>query len=156
MRILFYTLVKVHSLDDRGIYSDMIDEFVKRGHQVDYYFPSIESFTLKGDNYSLNSIKLKQESQKNNNFFIKFLSYLIQDYKFSKIIKSLSNQYNLFIIATPSIFQSKVVKVFKSKNTHSKVLLLLKDIFPDNAFDLGFFRKKFPLNYLFNYLKKIE
>ena len=34
MKILFLTLVKINSIDERGLYSDLLREFKKNGHQV--------------------------------------------------------------------------------------------------------------------------
>ena len=151
-----FTLIKMTSIDNRGIYPDMVKEFVKRGHHVDYYFPSSKEFKISGINYSLNSIYIKQKFQKNTNFFFKFFTYLYIDYKFSKFIKRSKKIYDLLIIATPSIFQINIVNTFKAKYSKSKTLLLLKDIFPDNAIDLGLFNR-FPFKRLiiifFNFLE---
>lgn len=141
MRILIFTLVKMTSITDSGIYADLVNEFVKRGHHVDYYFPFSSNFHNSGINYSLNSVFLSQKVQKTNNLFLKLITYLYIDYKFSKHIKKFKNYYELLIIATPSIFQSKIVKSFKKKFPNSRTILLLKDIFPDNAIDLGLFRR---------------
>jgi hypothetical protein len=156
MRILFFTLVKITSTSDSGIYADMVKEFISRGHHVDYYFPLEKEFYKSGKNLSLNSLHVSSKVQKTNNFFIKFLTYLLIDYKLSRVINKSNEHYDLLIIATPSIFQTKILNSFKAKYPHSKVLLLLKDIFPDNALDLTILDKKFPKFILYKYFKFIE
>lgn len=156
MRILFFTLIKMTSMEDRGIYADMVKEFIKRGHHVDYYFPHSRNFNAKGDNYSLNSILLKQKYQKINNFIFKLFSYVLLDFKLSKIISKSIKTYDLLILVTPSIFQLKIIKSFKKRFPNSKTLLLLKDIFPDNALDLNILNKRFFLFLVYNFFKKIE
>ena len=156
MRILFFTLIKITSFEESGIYSDMVREFVKNGHHIDYFFPNTKSFTKKENNYSLNSIKINLQVQKTSNFFLKFLSYQLLDYKFSNLIKKSKNHYDLLILATPSIFQSRTIKNYRLRYLNSKILLLLKDIFPDNALDLGILNKNFPKLFLYNYFKSIE
>jgi glycosyltransferase involved in cell wall biosynthesis len=156
MRILFFTPVKMISMEERGIYADMVKEFVKQGHHVDYHFPYENTFYLQGDNYSLNSIRLNFKIQKTNNFISKYLTYKRLEYLFAKIIKKSKFNYNLLIVVTPSIFQTRIVKVFKKKYVKAKTLLLLKDIFPDNALDLGILSLKFPKNFVYHIFKATE
>ena len=156
MRILFFTLVEMRTIYAKGIYPDMVKDFVKKGHHVDYFFPLEKNFTQYGNNYSLNSIKVRHKIQKTNNFIYKYLSYKFLESTFSKIIRNTKISYDLLIIVTPSIFQTKIVKSFKFKFNNSKVLLLLKDIFPDNALDLKILSNKFPKFLILKYFKYIE
>lgn len=156
MRILFFTLVKISSIDEGGIYVDMVREFTKRGYQIDYYFPFGEKINHRSNGYSINSIYLKQKFQKTNSYLLKYLAYKIIEHRFSRLIQKNKNKYDLLILVTPSIFQHKIVKSFKSKFKSAKIILLLKDIFPDNARDLGFF-KNIPFgSILFKYFKLLE
>ena len=156
MKILFFTLVKISSIDEGGIYVDMVREFTKRGHQIDYYFPFSEKINHRNKDNSINSIFIKQKFQKTNSNFLRYLAYKIIEYRFSRLIQKFENKYDLLILVTPSIFQHKIVKSFKSKFKSAKIILLLKDIFPDNARDLGFF-KKIPFgSILFKYFKLLE
>ncbi len=156
MRILFFTLIKITSVEESGIYSDMVREFIKNGHHIDYFFPYSKTFSKKDNYYSLNSIKINFQVQKTSNFFLKYFSYQLLDYKFSNIIKKSKKHYDLLILATPSIFQSRTIKTYRQRYLNSQILLLLKDIFPDNALDLGILSKKFPKILLYNYFKYIE
>ncbi len=156
MRILFFTLKKIISLNDKNIYSDMINEFIKRGHKVDYYFPNEKEFILNNDNFSLNSILIKNKIQKTKNFSLKLFSYILLEFKFVNIILKTKNNYDLLVIVTPSIFQTKIIKTFKNRFPNSKTLLLLKDIFPDNALNLGILNMHFPFIFLYKYFRSIE
>jgi hypothetical protein len=144
------------SINDRGIYADMVKEFIKKGHHIDYFFPLSMPFTEYGENYSLNSILINKKIQKTNNFILKYLSYKKIEKYLSKTILKLKDHYDLLIIATPSIFQTNIVKAFKYKFPKSKVLLLLKDIFPDNAVDLNILKKYFPYTTIYKYFRNIE
>jgi glycosyltransferase involved in cell wall biosynthesis len=134
----------------------MINEFIKKGHPVDYYFPFQNHFSSKGDLHTFTSIKIKGKLEKTNNFVLKFMLYKFLEFQFSKVITKTQTNYDLLIIVTPSIFQTKILRKFKKKFPQSKTLLLLKDIFPDNALDLGILNKKFPLIIAYKYFKKIE
>lgn len=156
MRILFFGIKKIFSLNNKGIYDDMINEFIKKGHPVDYYFPFQNHFSSKGDLHTFTSIKIKGKLEKTNNFVLKFMLYKFLEFQFSKVITKTQTNYDLLIIVTPSIFQTKILRKFKKKFPQAKTLLLLKDIFPDNALDLGILNKKFPLIIAYKYFKKIE
>jgi glycosyltransferase involved in cell wall biosynthesis len=134
----------------------MINEFIKKGHPVDYYFPFQNHFSSKGDLHTFTSIKIKGKLEKTNNFVLKFMLYKFLEFQFSKVITKTQTNYDLLIIVTPSIFQTKILRKFKKKFPQAKTLLLLKDIFPDNALDLGILNKKFPLIIAYKYFKKIE
>ncbi len=157
MKILFFSLLPIYSLKNKGIYADMISEFYNQGDSVDYFFPS-EKFYFKNEGTcTFNSIKTDINPQKQSNFIIKFIIYLYLELKFSNIIKRKKNNYDALILTTPSIFQLKIIRSFKKKNKNSKIFLLLKDIFPDNAINLGVLSNSFPLNilvYIFNLLEK--
>ncbi len=158
MNILFFTLVPILSKFEKGIYADMINEFILQKDEVDYFFPHKINFINKSDNSTYNGFKIRINPQKQNNFINKYISYKIIEYKFSRIIFKLKKKqtYDLLIIATPSIFQSLIISTYKRKNPNGKILLLLKDIFPDNAIDLGLFKNSFPYKLAFLYFKNIE
>jgi hypothetical protein len=90
MRILFFTLIPIRSLQDKGIYADMIAEFNDQGDQLDYYFPSKDKFHKSENFFSFNSILTIENPQKQSNFIKKFFIYLDIEKKFSKIIKCLN------------------------------------------------------------------
>jgi hypothetical protein len=156
MKILFFSLIPVHTLVEKGIYADMINEFNEQGDSVDYYFPSNKPYFSQEKNVTFNSIDINENPQKQTNFIKKFFLYLEIEKKFSQLIKQSKKNYDVLIIVTPSIFQLKFLHAFRNKNQGAKVVLLLKDIFPDNAIDLGILKNRFPMNILIYYFKKLE
>jgi hypothetical protein len=156
MKILFFALSPIHSLKEKGIYADMISEFNNQGDYVDYFFPSKKIFFYTEDKVSYKSIKVKANPQKQSNFIKKFLLYLEVEKTMKKSIKQSKKYYDMLILVTPSIFQLKVIDTFKKMNPNATVILLLKDIFPDNAIDLGILKNKFPFNLAIKYFKSIE
>jgi hypothetical protein len=156
MRVFFFTLKKISSFENQDIYADMLNEFMIKGHSVDYFFPSEGNIHQKLNNNSLNSIKVGLKFEKTNNFIGKYLSYLVLEKKVSRKIRESKNHYDLLMLSTPSIFQLRIVKTFKRKFPKSKIILLLKDIFPDNALDLGIIKNTFPMFLVYKYFKVIE
>lgn len=157
MRILIFTLIPIKSVNEKGLYIDLVNEFISKGHTVDYCFGGKKTSTIIRSN-SLNVYELNTvfTSQKNRNFFLKFISYIIFSFKAKKFIMKSKNDYEFMILVTPSIFQSSLILAFKNKY-HKKVILLLKDIFPDNAIDLNLFSNlpfKKVLIYYFHLIEK--
>jgi hypothetical protein len=156
MKVLFFTLVPIYRLKEKGIYADLISEFSDQGDYLDYYFPSTEKYFYSEKNITFNSIQTSANPQKQTNFLKKFLLYLKIEKNLSKLIKKTRINYDLLLLVTPSIFQLRVINSFKKRNPNSKVFLLLKDIFPDNAIDLGILENKFPINFAISFFKLIE
>lgn len=142
MNILFLNLGFNTS---RGIYSDLVREIIKRGHNV-YVVTEIErkykQNTKLIEEDGINIIKVKTGNIFNVNKFEKGISMILIERQFIKAIdKYLKNQeIDLILYSTPPITFSKVVKHVKNKY-NSKTYLMLKDIFPQNAVDLQMFKK---------------
>ena len=73
----------------------------------------------------------------------------------NKIIKNLKKLQNIqceaIICYSPSIFYGKATRWLKKKY-HSKAYLIIRDIFPKWALDVGLFKE----NFLYKYLKSVE
>jgi hypothetical protein len=156
MKILFFTLIPIFNLKQKGIYPDLIAEFNSLGHKINYFFPHNQKYSLNEENVTFSSFITKANPQKQTNFFKKFLLYLEIERNLSKVIKKSKYEYDLLLIVTPSIFQIKIIDAFKLNNPKAKTILLLKDIFPDNAIDLGVLHNKFPINLAIKYFNSIE
>ncbi len=71
------------------------------------------------------------------------------------IKKHLSNvKFDLITYSTPPITFTDVVKYLKRKNPHAISYLQLKDIFPQNAVDIGMFGEKSIFNWFFRKKEK--
>ena len=157
MKILFLSLVKVNSLSDRGIYTDLLREFVSQGHHVTAVTPV--------ERRDSNSAKIEVEKGFTNlhvrtlniqktNFIEKGLGMLLIGRQFLRAINSnLSGEkFDVILYSTPPItLYSTVRKLKHSMNSHT--YLLLKDIFPQNAIDMKMMKKD---GILHKYFKSIE
>lgn len=144
MNILFLSLLHLPDIGESGIYSDLLREFHKNGHHVSAVFPSErrngESTSLVcADN--VNYLRVWTLNFTKCNFIEKGLSTILIESQFKLAIqKFLSNiKFDIVIYATPPITFANVVKYIK-KRDDAKSYLLLKDIFPQNAIDLGLFK----------------
>ena len=142
MNVLFLSLARINSFSDRGIYSDLARELIKNGHNV-YYVCATErrnkeKTTLKSANESSFLLTVKTLNIQKTNLFEKGLGTLLITNQFKKAIKRFFKgiNFDLILYPTPPITLYGVVKFFK-KRDNAKTYLMLKDIFPQNAVDLG-------------------
>ena len=79
---------------------------------------------------------------KTKNLVKKGVSTLLLDYQYKKAIKKYLKHVNfdLVLYSTPPITLSSVINHIKKKH-NARTYLLLKDIFPQNAVDLGMLSK---------------
>lgn len=141
MKILFLTLMKIDSLSDEGIYMDLMQEFRKNGHEVVIVSPlekkyGFETEILREEGLSL--LRCKTGNLFGVGMFEKGISQMLLPFFYQKEIKRAfpSLSFDLILYSTPPISLAGVVKKLKRK-TGAKTYLLLKDIFPQNAVDIG-------------------
>lgn len=141
MKILFLSIGDIPSIKHREIYPDLLREFIKNGHEV-YVVCSREKRTgLPTELIYEDSAKLLKVHIGNitkSNMIEKGISTLLVGRQYEKAIKEhFSNvKFDMIMYSTPPITLAGVVKHMK-KRDGAKTYLLLKDIFPQNAVDIG-------------------
>jgi len=156
MNVLFLTMVKISSFQDRGIYHDLLRKFYEEGHAVYAVCPSERREKKKtgirkekeGTILNVQTLNLQK-----TNIVEKGLGTLAIEYQFlSAIKKHFSNvKFNVVIYSTPPITFAKVIQFIK-KRDNAYSYLLLKDIFPQNAIDMKMMKENGALHKMF--LKK--
>lgn len=156
MNILFLTLVKFNSINDRGLYTDLLRKFRDEGHQVSVVCPTErrekQSTSLtKEEGTSI--LKVKTFNIQKTNVFEKGIATLLIEYQYLSAIKKYfsDTKFDLILYSTPPITFSKVITYIK-KRDNAYSYLLLKDIFPQNAIDMKMMKEKGFLHKMF--LKK--
>lgn len=160
MNILFLTLLDFSTIDESGIYTDLMREFVKDEHKVYIISPTEkrkQQSTKLIDNGNYKILKLQIGNTQKTNIIEKGISTLMLESKFKKGIKEYfyDVKFDLVIYSTPPITLKKAVKYVK-KRDHSKAYLLLKDIFPQNAVDIRMMRKTGIKSFLYKYFRSKE
>ncbi|MFV8270521.1 glycosyltransferase family 4 protein [Flavobacterium sp. GT2N3] len=156
MTILFLTLVKIKSLEERGIYTDLLRKFKEEGHEVFVVSPSErrdkkKTHLISKDQVSI--LNVRTFNLQKTNLVEKGIGTLAIEYQYLNAIKKYFSmvKFDLVLYSTPPITFSKVIDYVKKRdNTYS--YLLLKDIFPQNAVDMKMLKKGSVLHKLF--LKK--
>lgn len=160
MNILFLSLGNYKSLNDGGLYSDLIRNFINDGHCI-YVVSPAERRTREKTKIIREGkcifLRVKTLNIQKTNVIEKGLSTILLPRQFLKGIKRFLKgiKFDLILYPTPPITLCKIVKKIKSI-TGAKTYLMLKDIFPQNAIDLGILKKKGFKGILFKFFRRQE
>lgn len=145
MNILFLTLHPISDISERGIYTDLTREFIRHGHQIYVVVPAERRFHLptgikESDGAKILSVKTLNIQK--TNLIEKGLGTLLLEYQYQCAIRKYwkNIKFDLILYSTPPITFNRVISSVK-RRCEAKTYLLLKDIFPQNAVDLGMFSK---------------
>ena len=141
MQILFLTLMKIYSPSDEGIYMDLMKCFAEKGHKVSIISPLEKKEAGEEEVISAPNINLVR-CRTGNLFGVGMLEKGISQMRLASQYLKAANKYfpgikfDLILYSTPPISIAAVVEKIK-KSTGAASYLLLKDIFPQNAVDIG-------------------
>jgi len=157
VNILFLTLVGNENINERGIYNDLMRKFRDEGHKV-YIVSTSERREKKPtrliEKEGISILKVKTLNLQKTNTIEKGISTLVIEYLFLAAIKKyfLDCKFDLVLYSTPPITFTKVINYIKNRD-NAKSYLLLKDIFPQNAVDIGLMKNG---SLLHNYFRNKE
>ena len=145
MNILFATLVDINSMEESGIYQDLARELVRLGHEVYIVSPAErrhKKATMLFSSGSGGILKVRVGNIQKTNFIEKGIATILLESQFVGAVRKYLSQirFDLILYSTPPITLVKLVKYIK-KRDDAISYLLLKDIFPQNAVDLGIFSR---------------
>ncbi len=153
MNILFLTLVKIKSLSERGIYTDLLRKFKEEGNEVFVVSPSERrdkksTFLSKDEGVSI--LNVRTFNLQKTNIVEKGIGTLAIEFQYLNAIKKHFStvKFDLVLYSTPPITFSKVIS-FVKKRDNAYAYLLLKDIFPQNAVDMKMLKEGGVLHKMF-------
>lgn len=145
MNVLFLSLLDFTSIAEHNIYTDLLREFVKHGHNVYAVSPverrrNLETYMVSEKNVCI--LKLRIGNIQKTNAIEKGLTTLMIEWKYIEGVKQYFKgiKFDLILYPTPPITLSGVVKYIK-KRDKAVTYLMLKDIFPQNAVDIQMLSK---------------
>lgn len=161
MNILFLTLINIEDINKPGIYHDLIRTFMKNNHNVYVVSPyekriKKETMLLLDDHISLLHVKTGNIT-KCSNLIEKGFSTINIERQYIQAIKKYYKDitFDLVLYSTPPINFETIIKYIK-KRDGAKSYLLLKDIFPQNAVDLGMMTTSGLKSVIYKYFRKKE
>ena len=160
MNVLFLSISSLSHMSKHSISLDLLREFKRNGHNV-YVVAGLEKKenkeTYLAEEESCKVLRVKIGDNKKANLIRKGLTtLLLPKYFISAIKKHFSDvKFDLVLYPTPPITHFKTVKYIK-KRDGAKTYLLLKDIFPQNAVDIGMMKKSGLKGIIYKHFRRVE
>ena len=156
MKVLFVMFTFPNMEKSFNMYSSLAEEFHRNNHEVFVIAPSVnDSKTALQFEKGIPVLRVKTLPLKNVHHYFKGISNLLLPFQYQSAIKKhlKKTKFDYIISATPPITFGGLIAVLKKKN-QAKFYLILRDIFPQNAVDLGFMKKNSPLHLYFRKKEK--
>lgn len=144
MKVLFLMFAFPDMNKSFNMYTALVDMFNKNGNQVTVVAPNSE---LKRTEIVLENgievLRVKTLAIKNVSNIRKGIANILLPYQYEKAIDKFykNEKFDLIIIPTPPITLGSLAASLKKKH-NAQVYLILRDIFPQNAVDLGFMKSE--------------
>jgi len=160
MNVLFLSLGRYWTIKESEGYTDLLREFIRHGDKVYILSPTErregkETQLIEEENSVI--LKVKTGNIQKTNFIEKGISTVLIETQFLNAIKKYFKDvhFDLVLYPTPPITFVKVVEYVK-KRDGAKTYLLLKDIFPQNAVDIGIMSTTGVKGLLYKYFRNKE
>lgn len=162
MNILFLTMSpQLLDIKKHGIYTDLVRKFIAEGHEV-YIIVPFERRTGKKTSFyrqvGVSVLGVRTLNLTKANIIEKGIGQLLLESQFKAAFKKhlADVKFDLVLYSTPPITFSNVIAYVKSKNPKAMSYLMLKDIFPQNAVDIGMMTKTGIKGLLYKSFRKKE
>lgn len=156
MKILYISITSIVNIDDRGIYTDLLREFLHNGHELTIISPQPNSRFASSNRPNLDIHYIGVGPLTKVHPIKKIINYKIFVSKsiarYNKLVPK--DGFDLVLYSTPPIQLKAFLKRIKS-DSDAFFYLMLKDIFPQNAVDLGMINNS-KFNLLLHYYKSME
>lgn len=160
MNVLFLSLGKIKTLEEHGIYTDLLRKFSREGHSVCVISPIERRYNEKTEirtegNAIFLSVRIGNITK--TNMIEKGISTLLIEKQILRAIKKYLKdvKFDLILYPTPPITFYQCVKYIKRRD-NARSYLMLKDIFPQNAVDIGILSKHGIKGIIYRYFRSKE
>lgn len=147
MNILFLTMSSgLRNVEASGIYTDLVRKFRNNGHDVYIIAPNERRSGRKTeliDENGVHFLGVRTLNLTKTNVIEKGIGQVLMESQFTSALKRYWGNvcFDIIMYSTPPITFTKVIRYAKLKNPSALTYLLLKDIFPQNAVDIGMLSK---------------
>lgn len=152
---------RLSGITQRHIYTDLLRKFRDEGHQVFIVTPYeryLGQQTELKEQDGVSFLGVKTLNLQKSSVIEKGVGQILVKSQFIKAIKKYlaGINFDLILYSTPPITLMGVVKYLKKKNPKATSYLMLKDIFPQNAIDIGMMSKTGAKGFLYRSFRKQE
>ena len=161
MNIIFLTMSRLSDISQRHIYTDLLRKFRNEGHSVYIVSPNERAFGRPTELIKKNGVRIlgvKTLNLQKTSVIEKGVGQILVESQYKCAIQKYLNdvQFDLILYSTPPITFPKVIAYLKKQNPNAITYLLLKDIFPQNAVDLGMMSKTGVKGLLYKFFRNKE
>lgn len=161
MTIIFLTLVRFSDIEEHNIYTDLMRKSRDEGHNVYIVTPYERRMgkpTELVESGGVHILNVKTLNIQKTNVVEKGIGTLLLESQYKAAIKKYLKdvKFDLITYSTPPITFTNVVKYLKKENPQAISYLQLKDIFPQNAVDIGMMSKAGVKGLLYKFFRKKE
>ncbi|MEE0909345.1 MAG: glycosyltransferase family 4 protein [Bacteroidales bacterium] len=162
MNVLFLTMTSGwQDVETSGIYTDLMRKFRDKGHNVYIIYPRERRLGLSTEllnNNGVYTLGVKTLNVTKTNVIEKGIGQVLLESQFKASFEKYfaGVNFDLILYSTPPITFTKVIKYVKKMNPNAMTYLLLKDIFPQNAVDLGMLQTKGIKGVLYKFFRAKE
>ena len=161
MNVLFLTMVQMLDINNHGIYTDLMRKFAQEGHELYIATPLQRRTKLSThiqNNANVHILGIKTLNVTKTNVIEQGIGQILLESQFKHAIAEhwRNIHFDLILYSTPPITFTNVIKYLKKHNSKAVTYLLLKDIFPQNAVDLGLLTKKGIKGLLYKFFRNKE
>ena len=161
MNLIFLSMANITDVNNRGVAIDLIRKFRKEGHNVYIVSPRERRTGEKTQLYEKGGIHflgVRTLNLQKASVIEKGIGQVLVESQFKRAIQHHLGgmKFDLILYSTPPITFPKVIQYLKSANPTAKTYLSLKDIFPQNAVDLGMMSKTGLKGLLYRFFRNKE
>lgn len=161
MNILFLTMFTISDVNASGIYTDLMRKFRDNDHNVYIVTPCQRREGLPTsilESGGIHVLRVKTLNVQKTNVLEKGIGQVSIEYLYKRAIKKYFGnvRFDLILYSTPPITYTNVIEYVKKLNPTARTYLMLKDIFPQNAVDLGMMKKGGLSGILYRYFRMKE
>ncbi len=151
----------MQNIETKGIYTDLMRKFRDKGHEVYIVYPRERKLRLPTEvmhQQGVHLLGVKTLNVTKTNVLEKGIGQILLESQFKMALKQHFSEvrFDVILYSTPPITFTKVIKYTKKRNPKAMSYLLLKDIFPQNAIDLGLLSKGGVRGLLYRFFRKKE
>ncbi|TMM53800.1 glycosyltransferase family 4 protein [Maribacter algarum] len=156
MKVIFLALAFPKMDKTKYLYTQLVSQFHENGHDITVVAPTYDD-TIVGLQIEegVKVIRVKTLPLFGVGLIKKGIANVLLPYQYKSALKknNIGLDFDLIITPTPPITLYGVAAWLKKKSK-GKLYLILRDIFPQNAVDLGMLKKSGPIHYYFRRKEK--
>ena len=173
--LIFITMARLVDISRRGIYTDLLRKFRSEGWNIYIVTPHERSIGLPTELINLNdnlndnvsdngkvgdvyALGVRTLNLQKTSTIEKGIGQVLVEGQYKRAIKRYlpDVKFDLILYSTPPITFPKVIAYLKKRNPQAMSYLLLKDIFPQNAVDIGMMSKTGVKGVLYRFFRRKE